>query len=286
MAGPMPSARPSTSDPSSGGPSARLRATRPILPHPAHAAGRSARASGVWIRPSAWALVLAAALTAGCPGLQTAAAGTITGQILYEGRPAQGETVSLLVQESGTFTAVTGSNGSSLTASTDANGDYVFQGLTAGTYRVLFLPVAVHDGGGVAMPSGEVASWYTLPGTVSNSAGTSFPAFDVSYDGLIYPQEVGDHYVSTTVPLPFHWSTDPQGQRYRLQIFENDSASGSPVIQLPWSSDPSALLRQNVNSDRYTWNVVIDGGNTGQGLSAYEVVDLAPPPPSTTPAGT
>ncbi len=266
----MPSARRSTSSQRSDGPSAWLRL---------------ARAPGSGLRLSAASLGLGAAFIAGCPGLQTAAAGTITGQILYQGRPAQGETVSLLVQQGGSFTAFTGSSGGALATSTDANGDYAFRGLPAGTYRVLFLPVTVHDGGGVAMPSGEVASWYTLPGTVSNSSGTNFPAFDVAYDGLIYPQEVGDHYVSTTVPLPFHWSTDPQGQRYRLQIFENDGASGSPVIQLAWSSDPTALLRQNVNSDRYTWNVVIDGGNTGQGLSAYQFVDLAPPPPATTPAG-
>ena len=249
------------------------------------AAARRTRPPRIWLHLNAASLVVAVALTAGCPGIGTAAAGTLTGQILYEGRPAPGETVSLLVQQGGTFTAFAGSSGGPLATATDANGDYAFHGLPAGTYEVLFLPVAVHDGGGVAMPSGEVASWYTLPGTVSNSAGTNFPAFDVSYDGLIYPQEVGDHYVSTTVPLPFHWSTDPQGQRYRLQIFENSDASGSPVIQLPWSSDPSALLRQNVNSDVYTWRVLIDGGNTGQGTSAPQVVDLAPPPPATAPAG-
>lgn len=212
-----------------------------------------------------------AALGSGCPSLGIAAAGTVQGQVLFDSRPAGGQSVFLLAVQGGQTTRAA-------SVTTNANGDYSFTGVQPGSYQVQFLAQAVTDGQGLPLPSGEINEWETAIGSVTASSGTSFPPFDVAYGGLLYPQPEINYYITAQNPVPFHWSTDVQGQRYQLQIYRGYDASRSLLVTVPWTGDPSALFRQNLTEDTYSWDVIIDGGNAGTGTTALQEVSLGPPP--------
>ncbi|MBI6546588.1 MAG: hypothetical protein HY692_07320 [Cyanobacteria bacterium NC_groundwater_1444_Ag_S-0.65um_54_12] len=235
--------------------------------------------SGQRYRPaiSGQLVVICLALT-GCPASWgiSVAGGTLEGTVLYLGRETPGKTVSLLAQTNGSFGPVKRNN-SALTAKTDSSGRYRFGNLAPGSYRVLYLSQPLVDGNNVPFPVREIGTWRTLPHEVSNQAGARLPPFDISYNGLIYPTTGLSYFVTKGAPLPFHWSTHLQGQRYRFSLYGNRTGTLPALYTSQWSADPVALLALDITPGNFSWEVMIDGGETGEGTSVIQQVDLAPP---------
>jgi hypothetical protein len=204
----------------------------------------------------------------------------VEGTVLFEGRPAPGKIVSLLVAKGNAFA-------DQATASADSSGVYRFTGLAAGAYKVTYVSVSVPDGNNVKREPNEIGIWRTRARDVSSTSGARMPAFDVAYNGLIYPSSGLQYIVSNTLPLPFHWSTHMQAQKYRLLIF-NNCCGKEPAwwpAQTDWYSQPTALFSKDLNPGTYSWQVVIDAGDAGEGRSLVRRVDMGPPnaPPASPP---
>lgn len=201
-------------------------------------------------RPLLGLVGLALAGLSGCGWFSLVPAGTVTGTVLFNGAPAAGKRVSLV--------------GTEQRAVTDANGRYRFTGLTAKTYKVVYLGAADRPD---AQPN-EVAQWSTV--AFNGAAGTELPPFDVAYSGLLYPDVKMSLIVNATSPVPFHWSTHPQAKQYRLSLTQGDAFAWGG----PWVPEPTAIFAQAVQPGSYYWQVEIDAGDAGVGQTRSRGVDL------------
>lgn len=201
-------------------------------------------AGGVWF-------VGAGALTA-CGG--GAAPGVVTGIVTYDGRPAAGKRVQL-------------SGGETRFQSTDANGRYTFANVAARRYQVIYRSESDHP---KAIPN-EVAEWRSLPFDFNEGAGKEVPAFDVAYNGVLYPDEGMALIVNEEALVPFHWSTHRQARNYRVRL---EAEAGGFRWVGPWAAEPTTVFGQAVNTGRYRWLVEIDGGDAGIGATRPRQVDF------------
>ncbi len=225
---------------------------------------------------------------AGCPWLDSLpAGGNIEGKVLFNGRGAPGKIVTLLVARNNAFESAKTADGQPLSTATDASGIYRFKGLADGIYKATYQSQSVPDGNKVPRAPNEIGSWRTRAREVSASAGVRMPEFDVAYNGLIYPSTGIAYIVSDALPLPFHWSTHLQGQKYKLAVYNN--RSGKPPSINPtseWTNQPTSLFKQPLNSGIYSWEVNIDAGDAGEGISLVREVDMGPPPTNPAEPGT
>lgn len=206
--------------------------------------------------------------------------------MLFNGRGAPGKVVSLLVAKGGKFASASSGDGQPLTGQTDASGIYRFKGLEPGAYKVTYVSQAVPDGNKVPRSPNEIGTWNTRARDVSTSAGARMPDFDVAYNGLIYPSTGIAYIVSDSLPLPFHWSTHLQGRSYKLNVYNNRTGKPPAIFTSESVGQPTALFKRALNSGIYSWEVVIDAGDSGEGFSLVREVDMGPPsapPPSEEP---
>ncbi|MFP5503556.1 MAG: hypothetical protein ACLGIN_13790 [Candidatus Sericytochromatia bacterium] len=211
------------------------------------------------MRPTLLAPLLVLAL-AGCDWLAPGAApGTVTGVVLYNGQPAAGKRVTLLPDGDKTFTL--------------QDGTYTFTGVGEGQHQVLYQaqpdPTQFQADPTGAVPN-EVKSWRT---PAFSGGGHRLTAFDVSYNGLLYPDVQMSLIVSETSPVPFHFSPHVQGGRYRLRI--SSKATGEQLPTDDWSNDPIAIFAMAVEPGTYYWQVEFEN-HAGTGLSPERAVDLGP----------
>lgn len=207
-------------------------------------------------------LMLAALLVLpGCSFFNPVPAGTVTGLVLYNGEPAAGKRVSLI--------------GSDKKVTTDANGRYTFTGVQAGA-KVYVNYVSAFDrptasAEDPSLPN-EVSLWQSAAFQVDGSGGREVPAFDVAYNGLLYPDKGMSLIVKPDSPVPFHWSTHPQAQHYRVKVLVLNT--GENIFTGEWVSDPTAIFAKAVAPGSYRWQVEIDAGDRGTGLSRPRAVDF------------
>ncbi|MEB3198479.1 MAG: hypothetical protein VKP62_14875 [Candidatus Sericytochromatia bacterium] len=180
--------------------------------------------------------------------------GIVTGTVTWNGQPAAGKRVFLL-------------GGESRVVATDGNGRYTFSNISARRGQVLYRG----EGDSSRIPPNEISEWRSLPFELGEGAGKDVPAIEVAYNGLLYPDEGMALLVSGEAVVPFHWSTHPRAQRYRVKL---ESEAGGFRWYSPWSTDPTAIFGQTVNTGRYRWTVEIDGGETGLGASRSRQVDF------------
>jgi hypothetical protein len=201
------------------------------------------------------ALLLAAALP-GCslldPLLNPVAPGVVTGVVLFNGEPAAGKPVTLTGPEKRVYT--------------DASGRYTFSGVSGGSMRVRYDSTPDRK---EAVPN-EVKSWVSAPFTL-DGAGKQVPPFDVAYNGLLYPDVAMSLIVNDKQPVPFHWSTHGQAQKYRVKVA---NAAGEAIWSSEWAGDPTNLFAKAVPPGTYYWSVEIDGGDRGTGLTRPRQVDF------------
>ncbi len=202
----------------------------------------------------------------------------MVGSAQFGGRSAPGKLVTLQRQAEAGAATVPGQNGQPREALTDSSGIYGFTGLPPGDYRVVYVSRAAPDGMGAPLVRGEVGTWTSRWQAVAASGGARVPPFDVQYNGPIFPAVVGStYYVSQNLVLPFHWSTHRLGQRYRLKVFNQPSGLGGELLASDWSRDPAALVRRDVLPGRYSWSVMIDAGEAGEGTSEPRALYLSSP---------
>lgn len=193
-----------------------------------------------------------AALLSSCSLVNAVPTGVVTGVVLYNGRPAAGKPVSLV--------------GTEKKGVTDASGRYTFTSVTSAerlyiVYKsVLDYPVTEPDDGRLPI---EVERWQSVPFSL-NGSGHEVPAFDVAYNGLLYPIPAASLILSPKSPVPFHWSTHPQARTYRLKVLD---ANKSTVFTSPWESAPTTILDKSLATGTFQWLVEIDAGDRGAGLS-------------------
>lgn len=204
--------------------------------------------------------------------------GVLSGTVLFAGRPAQGKVVTLERQMDGRISTVAGSDGRDRSEATNASGFFRFSGLEPGDYRVTFVSAPVPDGKGLMLAPGLVGSWTSAMRAVSKSFGATLPAFDIEYNGPIYPADSGGSYLlSKSLPVPFHWSTHRQGRKYLLKLFAGPSAGGANLVRSEWTGHPTTLVAQDVVPGIYSWTVTIEGGDAGKGASWPRLIYLRPP---------
>ncbi len=201
----------------------------------------------------------------GC-GFGAPAAGIVTGVVTYDGKPAAGKRVTL----AGPTPKV---------AATDPNGRYTFNGIASGKWQIQYAGVGDDR---QAVPNeqlfetgvrpNEVAYWRSLAFDLVDGGGKEVPGFEVAYNGLLYPEAGMALLVSAEAVVPFHWSTHPRAQRYRVTI-EKDNKGGR-LWQSPWVGEPTAIFGQDVSPGRYWWTVEIDGGESGTGTTRFRQVDF------------
>jgi hypothetical protein len=197
--------------------------------------------------------------------------------VQFGARGAPGKVVSLLVLEDGQRVSVPGADGQPRKAATDAGGVYRFTGLATGTYTVTYVSQAVPDGNRIPREPNEIGFWSTKPRDVTAAAGARMPPFDVAYNGLIYPATGIQYIVAEGLPLPFHWSTHLQAQKYQLIIYSNGVGREPAFFTSPWSDQPTALFDKNLRSGTYSWEILVDAGDTGEGRALVRRVDMGPP---------
>lgn len=200
-------------------------------------------------------LGLLVALTSGCGG--GPAAGIVTGIVLFNGAPAAGKRIALY--------------GSDARTVTNAAGRYTFTGVQPKTYSVLYQSSGDRPltEPGYTAPN-EVSQWQSASFELAGGGGQEVPPFDVSYNGLLYPDVAMSLIVSATSLVPFHWSTHPQAQRYRLRLKgANDFAWSSE-----WGKEPTTVFGKVVAPGSYDWQIEIDAGDHGLGLTRSRKVDF------------
>ena len=201
------------------------------------------------------AVMLALSTLSGCglwPG-SSAAAGVVTGIVTYAGMPAAGKRVTL--------------SGAEMRTVTDDNGRYTFRGVGGKRVQVLY----VSQGDQPLVLPNEVASWRSQVLDLGDGSGKEVPTFDVSYNGLLYPDRGVALVVSDKALVPFHFSVHSQGQRYRVKV---GTDIGDPIWTSAWAGDPTAVFGQIVPPGRYRWSVEIDGGDRGLGITRDRGVDF------------
>lgn len=211
-------------------------------------------------------------LLGGCNLLSGVPAGTITGQIDFDGRPAPGITVRLQTQDKGIWADYRPS-GSQVLATTDSSGLYRFAGLKSGTYRVHYEITPVFMDGTQVGPK-HVGRWDSS-GVAVDPVGARVSTFDVSYNGLIYPESGRSSSYSEGSPLPIHWGTHRNAVSYRVNLYET---AGGVVTKRFWQSGPTmnpvTSFNHPTQKGNYRWEVEIDGGAAGTGTSELRNVDL------------
>lgn len=222
---------------------------------------------------------MAAAVCTGCPTLfSPVAGGTAEGSVLFAGRAAAGKVVTLQRQTETGLSTVAGPDGGAIDARTSATGVYRFTGLAPGDYRIIFVSGPVPDGQGTPRSRAEVGSWTSRLRAITAAEGARFPPFDIQYNGPIYPIDSSSAYlIAKDFPIPFHWSTHRLGQRYRLKVFAGPSGKGGDLLTADWTSPPTTLVARDVPTGKYSWSVVIDAGEAGEGASMPQEVDLQAP---------
>lgn len=213
------------------------------------------------------------ALFSGCNLLSGVPAGTITGQIDFDGRPAPGITVRLQTQDKSSWADYRPS-GSLVTATTDSSGQYRFAGLKSGQFRVRYEITPVLMDGTQVGPK-HVGRW-TSNGVAVDPVGARMATFDVSYNGLIYPESGRSSSYSEATPLPIHWATHRTGSSYRVNLFEATGGvvSSKPFWQSEWTMNAVTSFRHPTQKGNFRWEVEIDGGAAGTGASELRNVDL------------
>lgn len=206
------------------------------------------------------AAIAALALTIGGCGLfDSTPPGTVTGVVLFNGGPAHGIRVSLL-------------NANLPPTETDVNGRYTFTNVPAGQgVQVSFVSRQDNAAAAADQFPNEVYQWTSAP--VDPGGGADLPPFDISYDGLLYPDDTMALLSGPSAPIPFHWSTQLSATHYRLHVVsraDNSQYTGD------WTSDPMAVFAQAVTPGKYDWYVEFDGGDRGTGRSWTREVDLSP----------
>jgi hypothetical protein len=186
--------------------------------------------------------------------------------VLYNGEPAAGKPVTLTGAEKRVYT--------------DASGRYTFSGVPGGTMRVRYDGISDRYNKETGRDDGapnEVERWVSAPFTL-DGYGKQVPPFDVSYNGHLYPSSDGSFIVSDTQPIPFHWSTHRQAQKYRVKLVlrTNASVTLEPIWTSEWTGDPTTVLAKAIAPGTYYWSIEIDGGDRGTGLSRLQQVDLGP----------
>lgn len=216
---------------------------------------------------SSLALATAAALAGGCqqdtPGsAQTGQPGTVSGVFAFNGQPAVNRSVSLFTSRDGSNWTDTGK-----VARTDGTGTYLFTGLQPGMYLVQYLsdPTGATTGG-TTSPGNEYVLWRTHPDSVGNQ-GIVFTSVDLAYGGQLSPP--ADATVQR--PITFHWSTGATAQGYRVRLYKR-GLSAAPVWVSDFVTAPAVTLTQAIPTGDYEWEVSIDGGNTGSGLSRRRTI--------------
>lgn len=205
----------------------------------------------------------------GCDLLSGVPAGTIVGEIRYDGRPAAGLTVRLQKYGNDGFSDVT-SGSDVVKATTDSAGQYRFQKVAAGSYRVRFerIPLLV---GGIPVGPSQVGTWNSPLVT----SGSRAPTFDVAFNGLIYPESGKASAYSAAAGIPFHWSTHREGVSYRVRLYDITGGGQRDVWKdSPWGPAPYVVFKVALPKGNYRWEVMIDGGGTGTGTSEQRNVDL------------
>lgn len=203
-----------------------------------------------------------------CDLLSGVPAGTVTGQVNYDGRPAPGITLKLQTQSSGSWT-------DKATGSTDASGQYTFSQLSNGLYRIVYAQVPVVTSGGVTIGPKTVRSW-TSNSVSIGLGGARIAPFELAYDGLIYPESGKSNAYSASQPLPFHWSTHRDAISYRVNLYSiNGGVTASkPTWQSDWTPQPVTQLSQGFAKGNYQWEVEIDADSEGSGFSERRGLDL------------
>lgn len=214
---------------------------------------------------------------AACAWLNNVPVGTLEGHVKFANRAAPGKVVTLLLLRGGQFVQATTANGSPRRLPTDASGVYRFTGLAAGIYRISYVSQSVPDGNGIPREPNEVGIWRSHSRELTGSSGAQVPGFDVAYNGLIYPVAGIAYIVTASLPLPFHWSTHLLGNRYRVNVYNNRTGREPAMHHSPWSEQPVALYKENLGPGTYSWEVEIDGGESGEGRSVVRPVDMGPP---------
>lgn len=219
------------------------------------------------MKASLAASMLTLLVLSGCDTLSAlvspVAAGVVTGTVLFNGQPAAGKRVSL--------------TGAEKKATTDASGRYTFTGVS-GSARLHVSYVSTFDAAGTEPPRredprfpSEVYLWQSAPFTL-DGGGREVPAFDVAYNGLLYPDVGMSLIVSATSPVPFHWSPHPQARAYRTKVASFSTNEG--VWTSEWASDPMSIFAKAVPPGSYEWTIEIDGGDRGTGLTRARKVDF------------
>lgn len=223
-------------------------------------------------------------LASGCDLLSGVPGGVIVGEVRFDGRPASGITVGLQTYSSDRWTSYQ-LNGSALMATTDSAGQYRFERLKGGLYRVRFdLAPSVVVVGGTQIGPKEVGTWITKDVNLGG-AGARLPAFDVAYNGLIYPESGKSNTYSETLPLPFHWHTHREATHYRVRIYDKSAGTTTPklVWESGWTSTPVTTLSKSTQPGNYQWEVELDAGGGGTGTSERRNLDLDYQGPTPTP---
>lgn len=227
--------------------------------------------------PRQGAFCLLALSCTGCPAAGAPNA-TIVGTVLFNHQAAPGKVVELMIKSNGTWTSVAPLTGgaSRYLVSTDQNGQYAFKA-KPGTYMVLYLSEPIKDPVGKVIGPNEVAKWCSRDISMG-SGGVVVPAFDVAYNGLIYPDTDKKQSPSQEAPLPFFWSTHPQANRYMVTLYNTNNGTvittGTKPFTSPWTTDPTTVYRANPGSGNYGWEVTIDAGDAGYGLSRVRSVQF------------
>lgn len=203
-----------------------------------------------------WGGLLAFGLT-GCWG--GPAPSVVTGLVTFDGRPAAGKRVQL-----------TG-GGETRTTATDATGRYTFASVTARRWQIVYTRTMQGETDRPTVLPNEVSEWRSLAFDFVEGSGKEVPAFEVAYNGLLYPDDAMALVVNAEAVVPFHWSLHPRAQRYRVRI---ESEAGSFRWNSPWVGEPTAIFGQKVATGRYKWLVEIDGAESGTGYTRSRQVDF------------
>ena len=199
---------------------------------------------------------------AGCPWTVAGEAGTVSGEVMFDGRSAPGLTLRLQRRDRGAWSEVA-------SVVSDSIGLYRFGGLSAGEYRVAYFRVPARSDGQILGPA-HVETWYSPV----VGPGTRLPGIEVAFGGLIYPESGRSTPYGKGIPLPFHWSPHRDGQSYRVLLQDVSGGGERLVWTSSWTSQPFVLLQQPFAKGNYRWRVEIDGGARGTGASETRAVDL------------
>lgn len=223
-------------------------------------------------------------LASGCDLLSGVPAGVIVGEVRFDGKPASGITVSLQTVANERWTGYQ-VNGATAVATTDSTGQYRFERLKGGQYRVRFdLASSVVLVGGTQIGPKHVGSWITKDVSIGGG-GARLAPFDVAYNGLIYPESGKSNTYSKTFPLPFHWHTHREASHYRVRIYDRSAGvtKPDPIWTSGWTTTPVTTLDQATQPGNYQWEVELDAGGGGTGTSERRNLDLDYQGPTPTP---